>query len=133
MHDKLAQEWITLQDNHEAYERSALFIKLLAVGLAALGAWFGLDRATMVMVLLILWCQEAVLKTWQSRLADRLVLIERAFAPENPAGCAPFQLHAEFLSQRAGLSRQVMAYACSARRPTVAFPYVVLLPWVMIF
>ena len=43
MNDAWAQEWVTLQNQHEAYEGRGLLIKLLAVVLVAAGAWVPLS------------------------------------------------------------------------------------------
>lgn len=129
---QLAQEWTTLQNNHEAYERSALLIKLVATLLTA-AAWVGgLDTLALGALLLILWAQEAVLKTWQNRLASRLLDIEAMFRPDASSGEA-FQLHSQWLAQRPGLIGLLADYARSALRPTVAFPYAALLLVVLVY
>jgi hypothetical protein len=126
INEQLAQEWTTLQNNHEAHERSALLIKLVAVVLSALAWVLGLDSVVLCALLLILWFQEAVLKTWQNRLAARLIGIESVFKRDPQGGAEPFQLHSQWLAQRPGLAGLLAEYARSAGRPTVAFPYVVL-------
>ncbi len=126
INEQLAQEWTTLQNNHEAHERSALLIKLVAVVLSALAWVLGLDPVVLCALLLILWFQEAVLKTWQNRLAARLIGIEALFKRSPQGGGVPFQLHTQWLAQRPGLVGLLAEYARSAGRPTVAFPYVVL-------
>ncbi|MBB1077338.1 hypothetical protein HUU62_23305 [Rhodoferax sp. 4810] len=130
-HDLLAQEWTTLQNNHEWHERSALLIKLVSVVLCAM-AWAVELRPWLVGALVgMLWLQEAILKTWQARLADRLMLIEAAFQHTAPDSDAPFQLHSQWQAQRPGLAGLLADYSRSALRPTVAFPYVVLLGLVL--
>ena len=123
----LSQEWTTLQNNHESHERSALAVKLLAVVLSALAWILGLDAVALCALLLTLWLQEAILKTWQNRLAARLIGIEVAFKRSFQFGDEPFQLHSQWQAQRPGLAGLLAEYARSAGRPTVAFPYVVLL------
>ena len=126
-HNLLAQEWTTLQNHHEGYERSALLIKLVAVALCAM-AWVVDLRPWLIGALVgMLWLQEAILKTWQARLADRLVLVEAAFQGTVPGNIAPFQLHSQWQAQRPGLWGLLADYGQSALRPTVAFPYAVLL------
>jgi hypothetical protein len=127
INEQLAQEWTTLQNNHESHERSALLIKLVAVVLFS-GAWLaGLDPLVVCALVLILWFQESVLKTWQSRLAARLIGIEATFKRGPQSGDQPFQLHSQWLAQRAGLAGLLIEYGHSAIRPTVAFPYAALL------
>ena len=129
MNDALAHEWTTLQNQHEAYERSGLLIKLLAVVLVAAGSW-GASSAPVAevgMLVLVLWAQEAILKTWQARLAERLLVVEAALGGQGSDETLPFQLHTQWQKQRAGVASLMLEYAKSALRPTVAFPYAVLL------
>jgi hypothetical protein len=129
MTDALAHEWTTLQTQHEAYERSALLIKMLAVVLVAAGSWFSSSAsvAAVGMLVLVLWAQEAILKTWQARLAARLLVLEAALGGQASVETLPFQLHALWQAQRPGAVSLLLEYAKSALRPTVAFPYAVLL------
>ena len=131
--EHLAQEWTILQNNHESYERSALLIKLVAAALSALAWVSGLVPEVLAALVLMLWCQEAVLKTWQNRLADRLVGIEAMFRGDAEGVVQPFQLHSRWLAQRPGLKGLLLDYARSAIRPTVAFPYVALLLLTLIY
>lgn len=126
INEQLAREWTTLQNNHESHERSALLIKLVAVVLSAVAWVLGLDAVVLCALVLVLWCQEAVLKTWQNRLAARLTGIELAFKRGSQSTAEPFQLHSQWLAQRPGLVGLLVDYARSAVRPTVAFPYAVL-------
>jgi len=126
-HELLAQEWTTLQNNHEWHERSALLIKLAAVALCA-GTWVAELRPWLPGALtVLLWLQEAILKTWQTRLADRLMAIEATFQRTASGGDAPFQLHSQWQARRPGLAGLLAGYGRSALRPTVAFPYALLL------
>ena len=124
---QLAQEWSILQDNHEAHERSALLLKLAAVGLFALAAAGAIGLIVLCSLLLVLWLQEAVLKTWQSRLAARLASVEALFQRAAQEGDVAFQLHAPWLLRRTGVAGLLAEYLRSAMRPTVAFPYAALL------
>jgi hypothetical protein len=129
----LAQEWATLQSNHEAQERNALWLKLAAVLLVA-GSW-AMDLPPLLggALVLVLWLQEAILKTWQHRLAERLLVIEAALMRGPQAAEAPFQLHSQWLAQRPGLSGLLAEYGRSALRPTVAYPYAVLCVLAVVF
>jgi len=115
MHER---EWRLLQTQHEHYEFAALAIKLVAVACFAFGA------RGLLPLLLVLWLQEAILKTFQARLGVRLARVEQML--REGSGVA-MQLHSEWSIARPrglGLLRE---YALSACRPTVAFPYLVLL------
>ena len=117
----LQAEWLALQANHEQYERAALGVKLLAVALCALAHGF---RWLWVLVLL-LWVQEAIFKTFQARLGARLLRVEALLRDQAQAGQA-MQLHSEWLATRPRGVALLGEYALSAMRPTVAFPYPVL-------
>lgn len=130
----LQQEWTTLQNNHEQYERGALLIKLTTLVLFVFGMVLALDAVLASMVVLLLWVQESIFRTSQARLGERILCIERLLLePGERAAMAAFQLHSQWLAARPGLIGLLAEYAASARRPTVAFPYVVLLlmQWVL--
>jgi hypothetical protein len=76
---------------------------------------------------LVLWLQEGIFKTWQSRLGERLLQLEGLIAQDSPPAGAAFQLHSGWVARRAGSKGLLAEYAASAARPTVAFPYAVLL------
>lgn len=120
----LPAEWAVLQNNIEQYEKSGLAIKLAAVALFAGALVFALSETLTAALILILWVQEAVLRTFQSRLVIRILKIEEML---RQAGGAAFQLHSEWTASRKGALGMLVEYAGAALRPTVAFPYVVLL------
>jgi hypothetical protein len=129
----LSQEWTTLQNNHEQYEKNALWTKIAALVLFALCWVMLVDSLTVSLVLLVIWVQESIYRTSQARLAVRILRIEEMFRVSNPATGLPFQLHSEWLATRPGFAGLLAEYAANAKRPTVAFPYVVLLlmQWVL--
>ena len=123
----LAREWVTLQTHHEQYEQSALLIKLAGVVLVAGGWALSASGWGLAVLVAILWVQESIYRTSQSRLGERLLRVER-FLKDNPQPAPPaFQLHSEWLAGRPGLVGLLAEYAASACRPTVAFPHVVLM------
>lgn len=122
-HYALAQEWRTLQSHHEQHERNALVIKLVCVSLSLIGVASHVPPAWLALTTALLWALEAIIKTYQGRLADRLLRVEALMLVKPPAG-APMQLHTEWAARRPGASGLVASYALSALKPTVAFPYV---------
>lgn len=116
----LGLEWTTLQDNYEQYERNALLVKLLAVGLCVVGWCFAMYAIAAVMVA-VLWVQEAIFKTYQSRLVVRLLRIEGLIRLSSTPG-VPFQLYTEWLASRKGVVGLVAEYASNMIKPTVVFP-----------
>lgn len=123
----LAQEWRTLQDNHERYEAGSLWTKLAAVLLTVAGVAIGLEWWLLGLLVLALWLQEGIYKTFQARLGARLLRLEGLLALDNPPPGSAFQLHTEWQSQRRGTAGLLREHVASACRPTVAFPHALLL------
>lgn len=122
----LGKEWQTLQDNHEQHEQNALFIKLACLALSIAGLATGLPLSWIAFTVLLCWIQEGIFKTYQSRLADRLLSVEARLAQANSAPSA-MQLHTDWLASRPGGGALLGSYLVSALRPTVAFPYLPIL------
>lgn len=142
----LPHEWTTLQNNHERYELGGLLIKLVSVVLTAAGFAAHLNLKLMAALVVLLWVQEGIYRTFQSRLGQRILRVEQliklgslatgglasaqniALQPQAAAGQgAAFQLHSEWAAGRLGVAGLLAEYARSALKPTVAFPYGVLL------
>lgn len=123
----LQGEWVTLQDHYERYEGGSLWIKLAAVVLVGAGVAVGLEWWFLGLLVLVLWLQEGIFKTCQARLGARLLQLEELMRMDTPLPDRVFQLHTDWLAGRQGTAGLLAEYAASARRPTVAFPYVVLL------
>ena len=121
----LAHEWATLQNNIEQYERNSLLIKLVAVTLGLLLAAFG-PAPLGIGAVLVLWLQEGIFRTSQARLGARIEIIE-ARARSDAGSTAAFQLHTDWHAQRPGTAGLLAECARNALRPTVAYPYAVLL------
>lgn len=120
----LGQEWTTLQNNHEQYERASLCVKLLAILLCALGFALAMHEVVTILLLLVLWLQEGIFRTSQARLGRRLLRIEQAIRNGETSA---FQLHSEWLATRPGSFGLIAEYAANSVRPTVAYPYLPLL------
>ncbi|MEC5388283.1 hypothetical protein VVD49_21300 [Uliginosibacterium sp. H3] len=131
-HTALTHEWVTLQNNHEQYERSALLIKLMAILVfAAASLWLhaAAPRSCVFFVILCfvlcaLWLQEAIVRTSQARIGERLLRIEACERGE--AHGHALQLHSEWLASRKGSIGLLGEYATQALRPTIAFPHALL-------
>lgn len=119
----LQQEWTTLQNNIERYEHSALWLKLAAMAVQLIP----LALPWQISLLLLLWLQEGIFRTSQARLGERIVLIEQSLAAGEIDSGKACQLHSQWLAQRPGTLGLLLEYARSALRPTVAFPYPLLL------
>ena len=118
----LGQEWQTLQDNHERHERNALHIKLTCLTLCLVGLALRLPSVWVGFTVLLCWAQEGIFKTYQARLAERLLRVESLLGQGEPAQAA-MQLHSDWAASRPGSIGLIASYLLSACRPTVAFPY----------
>ena len=126
----LAAEWSLLQNQADSYEKHSLLIKLLAIALLAAALLIDEPSALLLIVLAILWLQDAIWKTFQARIEDRLLTLETALASCDATGtCADraYQLNTRFLQTRPGGTALIGEYLRHAVRPTVAFPHALLL------
>lgn len=122
------REWEILQPLYERYEWSALSIKLVAVALFGAGIAIDMPTPWLVLACLVLWLQEGIFKTSQSRLGARLLRIEQGLAGDMAAATVQaFALHRDWSAQRGGTLGLLVEYVRSAARPTVAFPYALLI------
>ena len=117
-------EWKTLQQAYDKYEFGSLAIKLLAVILAFVGLITNIQVCLLLAVIAILWLQDGIWKTFQSRFEVRLLEIESTVASGEVVKPA---FNTEWLKQRPGVVGLVKAYICNSLKPTVMYPYVVLM------
>jgi len=122
----LGHEWATLQNNYEQYEKYSLLIKLVSIVIFVSCLALTLHMATAVAVMLILWTQEGIFRTYQSRLGERILRVEQLLRHASPQLAYACQLHTEWQAVRPGFGGLLAEYAKSMLRPTVAFPYVLL-------
>jgi len=122
----LHQEWLALQAQHERYEALALVVKLAAFTATVLVP----DNHLALAMLALLWLQEAVLKTFQGRLGDRLLVVEAGLKAGD--GATAMQLHSDWMACRPRGLGLLAQYLRSALRPTVALPYPLLMLLVVV-
>ncbi len=124
-------EWITLQNNYEQYEKNCLLIKLGSIALFVFSLALGLNVVIAVLLLLIMWVQEGIFRTYQLRLGERILRVEELIRQN----CAPtstgYQLHTEWKAVRPEFSGLLAEYGKSMLRPTVVFPHVLLMLMLM--
>ena len=117
-------EWCLRENQFESYEKHALYIKLSSILMLFVSEALNIHTALVFLILMILWLQDAIWKTFQSRLEPRLLQIEKSIkkgAPDNA-----FQFNTEYqLVETSGLLK-IKEYAKQAVRPTIAFPHVIL-------
>ncbi|WP_028468329.1 hypothetical protein [Neptunomonas japonica] len=125
----LVNEWNTLQNQSDSYEKHSLYIKLLAIAITASAALLiAQTNLYIVIILAILWLQDAIWKTFQARISERLIKIETALRDTSSLhNVPPCQLNSEWLAKRSGFVGLIKEYLCQAARPTIAFPYILLI------
>lgn len=125
----LQSEWCLLQNQFDSYEKYSLIIKLFSVAVLIATVQTSNASVLMVVVLLVLWLQDAIWKTFQGRIEVRLLQIEKFLAnnvsSEQSVETA-CQFNTEYQKQRPGTMGLIIEYCRQALRPTVAFPHVVL-------
>ncbi|WP_438865033.1 hypothetical protein [Neptunicella sp.] len=127
---ELATEWRCLQQQYEDYEKMALWIKLLNVLITLVLLIF--PHALAIWLVAVLYVQDAVVKTMQSRLGNRLLVVEQAINTSlepvvNNTERHAYQLHSQWRANRTGVVGLLAEYMRHCLKPTVAFPHVILL------
>tara|TARA_R110000868_G_scaffold384781_1_gene652405 strand:- start:333 stop:767 length:435 start_codon:yes stop_codon:yes gene_type:complete len=125
------QEWTTLQNQFDSYEKFSLLIKLLNISLCSLLLFYWQAELWTVLVCAILWMQDAIWKTFQERINQRLLTIEealkQALTNNESEDVLPFQFNQSWVLNRPATSSLVHEYISQALKPTVAYPHVLLL------
>lgn len=121
----LSQEWQTLHQEHERYDRYGLLIKLTAALTCLLTIGLTMNLMLALALVLVLWLQEGIWRTVQARTSARLLIVERIL--KEPADHAAMQFYSEWEASRPGTKGLIKEYLHNAVRPTVAYPYIILL------
>ncbi len=117
-------EWCLLQNQFDSYEKNSLYIKCVNIIVYFSALIVDVISISIVPVLMVLWLQDGIWKTFQSRIESRLLQIERIIAQTGAENA--FQFNSEY--QKTSLSGMSLVgeYVKQSVRPTVAFPHVVL-------
>jgi len=126
----LSSEWSLLQKQFASYEKHSLLIKLSNIGVLSAAYFTNHLSVFVLLLLLILWLQDAIWKTFQARIDVRLLQLEdylsNEHALENRDGIA-FQFNSLYAQNRPGSVGLLKEYLRQSLRPTVAFPHIVLI------
>ncbi|MFT4823465.1 MAG: hypothetical protein ACI9DH_001158 [Halioglobus sp.] len=125
----LANEWSILQNQYDSYEKFSLVIKLLSIGVLSFSYFLHQIGLLTLALLLILWLQDAIWKTFQSRISIRLMDVERGLSADPSQSTSPlaaYQYNSVYARDRPGLLGLIREYLKHAVRPTIAYPHVVL-------
>jgi len=119
-------QWQTLHNSYERYEQYALVIKLISISLTLVSLTLTLNIMLLPLIIVILWLQEAIWKTYQSRLSDVIIKLEQERKSAYP-------LYSNWQEKRPSTGELVNEYINSAIKPTVAFPYAPLIGIALFF
>ena len=131
----LVKEWQQLHSSNEKYEYFALVIKLVAIVLTVFQIISDLPNTIVLLVLAVLWLQEGIWKTYQSRTNDRIERLEQALLDikledkrlANENDTIAFQFYLQWSKNRAGSIALMKEYIKNSVKPTVIYPYVPLM------
>lgn len=118
-------EWCLLQNQFESYEKHSLYIKLISILVLLSAEISGVTSNTIVLILAVLWLQDSIFKTFQSRIEPRLYQIEKIISEEAKENV--FQFNSEYQKVRLSGLALIGEYIRQAIRPTVAFPHAALI------
>jgi len=119
-------EWAIIHNNIESYQRLSLIIKLFSILIFTLSLSLSIDILATSLILLILWLQDAIWTTFQKRLETRIFFIEEKIKENNNEDNTAFLLYSEWQNNRLGSLHLIKEYLLNAVKPTVAYPYSVL-------
>ncbi|WNO60219.1 hypothetical protein [Rheinheimera sp. MMS21-TC3] len=131
----LATEWCLLQNQYDSYEKHSLYIKMLSIVVMLVAVTLQASSFFIVLLLLVLWLQDAIWKTFQSRIEPRLLQLELYL--KLPSELEPsqlstkavcvFQFNSEYQKVKLTGLLLIKEYIAQSVRPTVAFPHLVLI------
>lgn len=121
----LASEWHLLQSQYHDYERQALYIKLFAFIMLVTALINSAQTILACVVLTLIWLQEAIWRTFQSRVQQRILTIEKALADSVQNESLAFQHHSQFIANKPGIIGLIGQYLKNGLSPTVAFPHAI--------
>ena len=129
-------EWVTLQNQFDSYEKCSLFIKLFSLLISCILVFALKAGVWSLLVVAILWLQDAIWKTFQNRIGQRLEVVEQA-VQDNPHHVPEHVLHMgmqfnlAWNQSRPRAIGLISEYIKQALKPTVAYPHVVLIAFVI--
>jgi len=120
-------EWAIIHSDIEKYERFSLVIKLVSVVISVIFITHSINEWFAIAVILVLWLQEGIWKTFQKRLETRIIMVEDELQTNSDEDGKAFQLYTQWDKQRQNISGLIKEYLSSAAKPTVTYPYLILI------
>ena len=128
--NELMTEWCLLQNQFDSYEKHSLYIKLVSIMVLLSAEISGVIGIPIIFILLVLWGQDAIWKTFQSRIEPRLLQLEKSIADDSSENSCQF--NTEYNKVSLGGIALIIEYARQSIRPTIAFPHVVLILFILL-
>jgi hypothetical protein len=133
----LSQQWLSLHNDHEQYERYALLIKLFAIVITLTSFVFSMPPLIITVLLVITWLLEGVWKTFQARTASAIITIEKKLKEDevikqSNKPITYYSMYTQWQTNQRDLFTLVIEYLTSSLKPTVLFPYIPLFMLVII-
>ncbi|NOQ77539.1 MAG: hypothetical protein GQ475_07120 [Methylococcaceae bacterium] len=119
-------EWVIIHSDIEKYERFSLIIKLFTVFIFILAKASAFNPLLIIFLILILWLQDGIWKTFQKRLETKILIIEDNIDSNSNKKGSAFQLYSEWHKNRTGSLSLIKEYIFNSLKPTVAYPYIAL-------
>jgi len=126
-------EWMILHGDIEKYEKFSLVIKLVSVLASVFSVALVDSEWIAVTVILVLWLQDGIWKTFQKRLETRIIFVEQKLKNKSDRNHTAFQLYSQWGDKRQGVVGLVKEYLLNSLKPTVAYPYAFLVLLVLIY
>jgi len=123
-------EWAIIHNDIEKYERFSLIIKLFSILICTLSITTSINPFVTIFIILVLWLQDGIWKTFQQRLESRVLIIESNI--KNKTDNNSFQLYSEWQANRSGAIKLITEYILNSLKPTVAYPYIVLISLILV-
>ncbi|MFA3791065.1 hypothetical protein AB6T38_08095 [Aliiglaciecola sp. SL4] len=121
----LQQEWTTLQYQYDSYEKFSLLIKLASGILCSLLLFHVQLDFIVPLLCIVFWMLDGIWKTFQGRISDRLLIIEKALL--NPMQDNGMQYNSQWEFSRPSSMRLVASYLKNALTPTVVAPHILII------
>jgi len=118
-------EWAIIHNDIEKYQRFSLIIKLFSILICTISITTSSNPFVTIFIILVLWLQDGIWKTFQQRLESRILIIESNI--KNKTDNNSFQLYSEWQENRSGTIKLITEYILNSLKPTVAYPYIVLI------
>ena len=129
----LQNEWVIIHGDIEKYEKFSLAIKLFSVLVSTLLIAYVVNKWVAVALILVLWLQDGIWKTFQKRLEVRIFYIEQKLQNKADENSIAFQLYSQWEDKRQGVAGLIKEYLTNASKPTVAYPYAFLVLLMLFF